>query len=170
MFLFNSYKLHKKTQKLSQFSYDNLPEWTLEGKEFYSKILDIYDGDTITISIKINEQYHRMNCRLLNIDTPELRSSDENEKNAAKLARNHLIFLLTKQKVNSEITRNAIRNICNEFNPIFLIQCNKFDKYGRLLITILTSGTSINEKMIEDGFAGKYDGKTKAEWQTYFKH
>jgi len=163
-------KLKKKALKLHKYSYDNLPEWNLEGKEFYTKILDIYDGDTITISIKINKQYYKINCRIANIDTPELRSSDDEEKDAAKLARNHLIFLLTKQKITSDITRNTIRNICVECNPVFLVQCGKFDKYGRLLIKLFDEAICINEKMIEDGFAGEYNGKTKQKWSDYFRH
>lgn len=170
MWFWDNYKISKKISKFSQFSYDNIPEWNLNGKHFYAKILDIYDGDTITITIKIDGKYYRMNCRLHNIDTPELRSQDEKEKHAAKLARNHLIFLLTNQKVNLDISRKEIKQICFEKNPVPLINCLEFDKYGRLLISIFVGSICINEKMIEDGFAGQYSGKTKQHWEQYFKH
>lgn len=164
MWLWDSYKLRKKIRKFSQFSFDNIPKWSLNSKMFYAKILDIYDGDTITITVKIDKQYYRMNCRLQNIDTPELRGETDKEKHSAKLARNHLIFLLTNKKVNLDISRKEIKKICFETNPVNLIKCGKFDKYGRLLITIFSKNTEINQKMIEDGFAHHYSGQTKQQW------
>lgn len=164
-------KFSNKKKKFSQISYNSIPEWNLKGKHFYAKILDIYDGDTVTITIKINKQYYRINCRLHNIDTPELRSSEEDEKMAAKMARRHLIFLLTKKQLDLDVSRNDVRKCCFEENPVFMVECGDFDKYGRLLINIFDNGgLDINKKMIEDGFAGEYDGKAKSRWTNYFMH
>ena len=86
MFLFKS-KAEQKAEKLASNTYDNTPEFSFKGREFLSKVLDVYDGDTITITVKVDESYYRMNCRLDGIDTPELRSQDEEEKVAARKAR-----------------------------------------------------------------------------------
>ena len=169
MLFFNSEK-EKKAKKFSSFNYDSLQEWSLNGKSFYTKILDIYDGDTVTICIKINDAYHRMNCRLFGLDTPELRSNNEEEKIAAKKARCHLIHLITSQTMNPDCTRKEVRDICAQNQQIFWIECYSFDKYGRLLIKISKEGFYINKKMIDDGFAGEYDGKTKGQWTDYFMH
>lgn len=168
--MFFKTKLEKKKEKLADKNYDNLPNWTLNGRVFYSKILDVYDGDTVTISIKIDNLYFKMNCRLSGIDTPEMRGGDENEKIAAIKARNHLIFLLSGKKLEGNLPRKDIREHFAEVNSILQIKCGEFDKYGRLLIEIIKEGYFVNNKMISDGFAGEYSGKTKSNWETYFRH
>ena len=169
MFLFKSDK-EKKAERLKELNYENTPEFGFKGKNFLAKVLDIYDGDTITITIKVDEEYCRINCRLSGIDSPELRSQDEAEKNAAKLSRSHLSFLLLNEKMKTDITREEIRKICGTLNSIVTIKCLEFDKYGRLLVEIWNNSININEKMVEDGFAGKYDGGTKGNWRDYFRH
>jgi len=104
------------------------------------------------------------------LDTPELKSHDEMEKIAGKMARKHLINMITKGNISLEITRNEIRKICADSNSILLIKCFDFDKYGRLLVEIHDSTGCLNDKMVDDGFAGRYDGGTKGEWRNYFKH
>ena len=163
-------KQEKKAKRFSSFSYDSLPEWSLNGKSFFTKILDIYDGDTVTICVKINDSYCRMSCRLIGLDTPELRSQDEEEKIAAKKAKNHLVHLLTNQHIPDDCSRKQVREICEKNQQVFWVDCFSFDKYGRLLIRISKEGFNINQKMIDDGFAGEYDGKTKTKWSDYFMH
>ncbi len=169
MFLFKSEE-EKKADRLKSLTYENTPEFSFNGKTIHAKILDVYDGDTITITLKVDGEYFRINCRMNGLDTPELRSHDEDEKKAAILARNHLIFLLTKMKIGSEVKRDDIKRLCGEVNTIVKVRCMEFDKYGRLLVEIWLDSINVNEKMIEDGFAGKYDGGTKGDWKTYFKH
>jgi len=169
MFLFKSDE-EKKAERLKELTYDNTPVFSFNGRIFLSKVLDVYDGDTLTITIKFEDQYHRINCRLNGIDTPELRSHDEDEKEAAKLAKNHLIFLLLGLKITDENSRDGIRKLCSLNNTIVKVKCLDFDKYGRLLVELYKDSVCINEKMISDGFAGSYDGGTKGNWKDYFKH
>lgn len=168
MFLFKS-DLEKKAERLESLSYENTPEFSFAGKEFLSKVLDIYDGDTLTITIKVDNQYYRTNCRLMGIDTPELKSHDLEEKNAARLARKHLIMLITGQNVSPDITRDEVKNLCATANIIVKVKCLEFDKYGRLLIQLWKNSLNLNDKMVEDKFAGKYDGGTKGDWHDYFQ-
>ena len=68
-----------------------------------------YDGDTITVNIP---GFHsivgdHMKIRLLGIDTPEIRSSNKCERDAAKLAKNLVQDILSRAKY-IEI-RNFIR-------------------------------------------------------------
>ena len=169
MFLFKSDE-EKKADRLKEMNYDNTPEFSFKGKTFFSKILDIYDGDTLTITVKVDNEYYRMNCRLNGLDTPELKSHDEEEKNAAKLARKHLIFLLSGQKIELDDKRDVVRKLCATNNIIVSVRCLDFDKYGRLLVELYKDSICINEKMVSDGFAGNYDGGTKGNWKDYFKH
>lgn len=169
MFLFKSEE-ERKADRLKELTYENTPEYTFNGKMFLAKVLDIYDGDTITITVKIDGEYSRMNCRLNGIDTPELKSSDIEEKAAAKISRKHLMFLLTGKKIGNEITRDEMKKLCGDTNAIVKVKCFEFDKYGRLLVEIWVNGICINEKMIEDGFAGPYDGGTKSDWKLLYRH
>lgn len=43
------------------------------------------------------------------------------------------------------------------------LECNHFDKYGRLLVTVFADGGSIsvNETMIQEDHGYKYEGGTK---------
>ena len=148
--------------------YDNIPTFSFSGKFFETKILDVYDGDTITILINLDKSY-KISCRLLGLDTPELRSNDENEKKAGYLARDYLLFLITHQKT-SNLSRKEIRNLLAENTKKFKVECFDFDKYGRTLIKINFGGITLNDKMIEDGFAGIYDGNKKQHFLNYFKH
>ncbi len=169
MFLFKSEE-ERKADRLKELTYENTPEFTFNGKTFLAKVLDIYDGDTITITVKVDGEYSRMNCRLNGIDTPELKSSDIEEKAAAKISRKHLVLLLLGRKIENEISREDMKKICGEANGIVKIKCLEFDKYGRLLVEIWVNGICINQKMIEDGFAGPYDGGTKSHWKELYKH
>lgn len=169
MFLFRSEE-ENKAIKLKDLSFDNTPEFTFKGRNFLSKILDVYDGDTITITIKVDGEYSRTQCRLMGLDSPEMKSKDEDEKKAAHLSRSHLMFLLTGKKIENETSREQIKKICAETNAIVNVKCLDFDKYGRLLVEIWANSINVNEKMISDGFAGPYDGGTKSDWRSYFKH
>jgi len=169
MFLFKS-KKELKAEKLATFSYENTPEFTFKGQEFLSKVLDIYDGDTITITIKIDKLYQRINCRLSGLDTPELKSHDEEEKRAGRMARNHLAFLILGKKIEEDMKREDLRKLLANENVIVNIKCLDFDKYGRLLIELWNNSIFLNQKMIDDGFAGVYDGGTKKPWREFFRH
>ena len=46
------------------------------------------------------------------------------------------------------------------------IECFDFDKYGRLLVNVwnMVDEKSINDIMIEEGYAKSYDGGKKTKW------
>lgn len=110
-------------------------------------VIKVYDGDTITIASKMpyeNSQLFRFNVRLNGIDTPEIKSKDENEKALAKKARDSLSQLIMNKNI-------ALKNVKNE-------------KYGRILADVYLDDLHINKWMIEQQFAVEYDGKTKKIW------
>ena len=110
-------------------------------------VIKVYDGDTITIASKMpyeNSQLFRFNVRLNWIDTPEIKSKDENEKALAKKARDSLSQLIMNKNI-------ALKNVKNE-------------KYGRILADVYLDDLHINKWMIEQQFAVEYDGKTKKIW------
>jgi len=134
------------TKKTKMFSF--------EGRECLGKVVDVYDGDTVKIvfplSDKEPERLYKWNCRLINVDTPELRTKNLKEKEFGKKVRDFLREKILHKVVN--------------------VKCLDFDKYGRLLVEIFTIENEdikeecINNWLIENGYAKKYDGGTKSKW------
>ena len=61
------------------------------------RVIKVYDGDTITIASKLpfdNSPLYRLSVRLNGIDTPEIKGKTEDEKTAAKQARDALSNLI----------------------------------------------------------------------------
>lgn len=114
------------------------------------KVVKVYDGDTITIASKLYPEspIYRFSVRLRGIDTPEIRTNNENER---------LRALAAKRFVESKT-----------LNKIVMLEDVKTEKYGRLLADVyLDNGICLNELLIESGFAVKYDGGKKtipSEW------
>ena len=107
-------------------------------------VIKVYDGDTITIASKMpyeNSPLFRFSVRLNGIDTPEIKSKNENEKTLAKKARDSLSQLIMNKNV-------TLKNIKNE-------------KYGRILADVYLDELHLNKWMIDQSFAVAYAGKTK---------
>jgi micrococcal nuclease len=108
----------------------------------YKTIVEkIVDGDTVKMNIDLGfRTWIKANCRLYGINTPELNSKDEDERNRAKKAVEYLSEILTVGK-----TYNIISH--------------ELDKYGRPLVTILKNGVedSINNIMVKSGHAVIYN-------------
>lgn len=163
-------KIQKKAAKLKNFSFDSTPSYSFFGKTFLSKVLDISGPDSLTVTIKINNIYYKINSKLNGIYVPNLFSPDTDEEEAAKITHKHLCFLITKQKINSDCPPNLIRKICLEINPIVLIKCYHFDSDNNLLIDIFSEDVYINNKLILDGYATSSNTDNKPVWNSYFKH
>ena len=107
-------------------------------------VIKVYDGDTITIASKMpyeNSPLFRFNVRLNGIDTPEIKSKNENEKILAKKARDSLSQLI----MNKHVTLQNVKN----------------EKYGRILADVYLGELHLNKWMIDQSFGVAYDGKTK---------
>lgn len=120
--------------------------FSLDGYETKAKVVKVYDGDTVHVVFQMFDKYYKWNCRILHVDTPELRTKDLEEKKRGYECREKLSALI--------------------LDKIVLLNCSKFDKYGRLLveITVPETGVKIHEYLISEGLANKYEGKTKEKW------
>jgi micrococcal nuclease len=112
------------------------------------KVLKIVDGDTIDVEIDLGFSVSfTQRVRLAGIDTPESRTTD------------------LKEKALGLEVKEYLKNLLDGAEDI-VIQTEKPDsseKYGRILgwLFINDDDTSLNEKMINDGYAWEYDGGTK---------
>jgi micrococcal nuclease len=133
-------------KELESFN-DKTPSLTLNGITTMAKCTKCYDADTVHLVIPYNNGYYRWTCRLEEIDSAEIKSKDKAEQAHAIKSRDYLQGLI--------------------LDKIVEVKCGKFDKYGRLLVYISIDGLKINEHLIKEGYAYKYNGGTKinfAEW------
>lgn len=126
------------------YQYKNTKTFSFENKKLFGKVIKVYDGDTIWIVCKIFDNIYKIKIRLNELDTPELKSKDEKEKEKAELARDYLYNLI--------------------YNKYVYIECGKFDKYGRVLGDIIYNGKNINKLMIEKGYGVYYNGGKKSKF------
>ena len=106
-----------------------LPEFVPPIKS--GRVIKVYDGDTITIASKIpklkNSQIYKFHVRLNGIDTPEIKTHDEDEKNIAIKARDALSDkILNKdvilknvkiEKYGSNLSIRQVGDDKNKFSP-----------------------------------------------------
>lgn len=148
---------------------DSFPLFSLDNLICSAKVVSVYDGDTCTCNILLpNNEIVKYKVRLYGYDSPELKplKSDVDRVEHikyAKYARNKLIELTTDQTLDNDVEylHNEIQQIIDKNKKIITLKCHSWDKYGRLLGTILDNDVSINELMIQSGNGYEYYGKTK---------
>ena len=112
----------------------------------------VVDGDTIDVTIDLGfDLYKKERVRVAGVDTPEKRTRDLEEKALGYDATNWL-----KDKLDGAISGDDDLIIRTELD-------GGVGKYGRLLgwLYIGDEEVSLNELMIEAGYAWSYDGGTK---------
>ena len=117
-----------------------------------TKINRVVDGDTIDVTIDLGfDLSKKERVRVAGVDTPEKRTRDLEEKKLGKDATNWL-----KEKLEGAISGDDDLVIRTEL-------VGGVGKYGRLLgwLYIGDGDLSLNEEMIQEGYAWAYDGGTK---------
>ena len=117
-----------------------------------TEIVKVLDGDTIDVVIDLGfDLYKKERVRIAGVDTPEKRTRDLEEKALGEDATNWL-----KEQLDGAISGEDDLVIRTEL-------VGGMGKYGRLLgwLYIGDETESINERMIQQGYAWEYDGGTK---------
>jgi len=99
-------------------------------------VTDVYDGDTITVTIDLGFKtfLHNQKIRLYGIDTPEIRGSVEVDK--------------------GKMVRNFVKDkILYETIELETIKDEKKGKYGRWLGIVHYKDGNLNDELWERGFA-----------------
>ena len=65
---------------MENFNDSNTPQFTFDGINCISRIIDITDGDTVKAIIPFKDSHYKIIIRLNNIDTCETRSKCEENK------------------------------------------------------------------------------------------
>jgi endonuclease YncB( thermonuclease family) len=117
-----------------------------------TEIIKVLDGDTIDVIIDLGfDLYKKERVRIAGVDTPEKRTRDLEEKALGIDATDWL-----KDQLDGAISGEDDLVIRTELD-------GGVGKYGRLLgwLYIGDETESINERMIQQGYAWEYDGGTK---------
>ena len=119
------------------------PMFSLKGRRSIGRATRVIDGDTVDVVLGLDDstKYYTFTCRLVGIDTPELKSKDPSIRSKATMARERLQELTSVDE------------------GLVDVECHEFDKYGRLLVVLrhlVAEDKSINETMMEEGHAVQY--------------
>lgn len=145
------------------------PNLSLNGINTYAKVVNIIDGDTVVLIIPFLNRYFKFNCRLNNIDTCEIHSSNEKLKILGTKAKYRLLELVSKKKLtlDDNISKKDIQYIFSNECFIVYVKCYDFDKYGRLLLDLYLEKDekSVSDILLEEKLAYVYTGKTKLNYE-----
>ena len=117
--------------------------------EYKATVVKVIDGDTIDVDIKLGFDVvlSKQRVRLYGIDTPESRTRNKEEK------------------IRGLLSKEYLRDNCYVGSVIRLASKER-GKFGRILGIIYKDDddeVSINDKMIEEGYAVPYFGGNKDE-------
>jgi len=106
--------------------------------EYKAIITYVYDGDTLTADVDLGFKMwaKKIKLRLLGVDTPEIRTKDPAEKEAAYKA------------------RDRVRELCMD-KEVTMTSAGK-GKYGRWLATVNVDGLDLAELLIAESLAVPY--------------
>jgi hypothetical protein len=123
---------HQPLTKSPSFSLRDLAvkcdAFSLTGQVHLGYCIDVYDGDTCTINLRSDGKNHQWKVRLLGFDAAELKTIDKEEKTHGLACREMLKELIYEKYV--------------------VVKCSNFEKYGRLLGTVLVRATCNDEKTL----------------------
>ena len=150
---YNSYLV----SQLQSSQKSNTPEFTFEnGLTKLVKVIDVYDGDTITVAMNIQsddtmnlvylpKMVHQFRIRMHGYNTEEIRQPKddpdrEKKKEWALYQRDWVVERL--------------------LNKIVLLECLGYDKYGRILGKVYLDSNKqecINDIIVSSGVASKFN-------------
>jgi endonuclease YncB( thermonuclease family) len=149
------------------------PFFTLAGTKTIGRLVDVYDGDTVTCIFPIfGDNYFKFNLRLIGIDTDELKNLDAVAKSKAQEARHKILITCCENyNLNQDCHRDEIQKYLNDNETYVWIECFQFDKYGRILANVyqkdkdknkdISLSLSLSDVLLNANLAYKYDGGKK---------
>lgn len=128
------------------------PDRSIRDHKAWANVVYVYDGDTCHIVINYQNVLTKLKCRVNGIDTPEIRTSNPEEKAHAIRAKERFI----------ELTQDRL---------VWVHVLNNDDKYGRYLVKFFIDSEevhAIDRIMIEENYGYAYDGGTKIDFEDWY--
>jgi endonuclease YncB( thermonuclease family) len=149
-----------------------IPRFSFAGQNFYTRIIDMYDGDSFRIVVHVNGVTAYAMTRLVGIDTAEMKSKTAAAKAIAQESRDFALSWALKSSDKTFATKKDIKAALADTPAIVFVKCHDNDRYGRVLVEVFrnredaeASRNSLNQLMIAKGGAVAYDGGTKAAFE-----
>ena len=116
--------------------------------EYQCKIVKVIDGDTTDVDIDLGfgVWLKKQRIRFYGVDTPESRTSDEEEK---------VFGLLAKEFVERQLAVGSTQVLRTKKDGV--------GKYGRILGEFVVGDTTVNQLLIDTHNAVAYHGQSKEE-------
>jgi len=147
---------------LTNARWDNTPTLDLNGHVTEARVLDVYDGDTLTVAMPWKDGVYRFTIRLLGIDTEEIRGTTGETRERANAARVLLAKSIADGKfpIEPKTTRAVLRKALGDHLCLVRVACKSFDKYGRVLANVYLlgerDGTCVSKVLLDSGLARSY--------------
>lgn len=148
--------------------YKDAPRKTFKGWEVLAKVIDVHDGDTITVVAKLPGDTHpfQYKIRLFGLDTPELTRTPGNEPNPA-------LHLQAGEAVRDRLAEKI------PVGTVIAFEGQGKGKFGRKLGSLHTlkwcwtkfawvKKEDLNAWLLAEGLALPYGGKTKLTFDRAF--
>lgn len=141
----------KRLRKADLETAESIPR---KGDLVPSRVVSVYDGDTLTVAYMWGRQLYRTTIRVYGIDAPEMRGGSKLETQAATL-----VGAYVRSMIGNEVRVSLMRH----------------DKYGgrvigRVEVDALgdlegNGPLDLGDHLIAQGFAKPYTGKKKEAWK-----
>lgn len=145
------------TEELRSQQFTELRKFTFDGLVTKAKVVDVYDGDTVTIVFYYNHQPIKDSFRMLGYDSPELKPlkttpNRELHITAGEIVKKYLQQLILDQLVWVRFCREE--KYGRLMGELYLIQSSHPDQ-------LLDTDESLNHHMIARRFGKPYHGEHK---------
>ena len=119
------------------------PRWTPRPEGDVGRVIDVYDGDSLTVLCSLGGELWRVSVRLRGVDCPEMRGRGPRERTAAIAV------------------RDAVRAKC--VDAICQLYAHGNDKYGRLIADVeLPDGRDLAQFLLDAKLGRAYAGAARA--------
>ena len=147
----------------------NTRRLSAEGGEGWARVMDVYDGDTLTVAAEVlgpSNGAFMFNVRVAGIDACEIRSHDADKRARAFAARDRLVELLLvgAPPLPPGCARSRIQEAFESHTSLAQLRIRGTDKYGRALgdVILPATGRSIAGILLQESFATPYNGGARA--------
>jgi endonuclease YncB( thermonuclease family) len=137
-----------------------------------AKVVDIYDGDTITVNIYYCKNVFEYSIRLARIDTPELKYKGLNKE--TENSNDPKIQKLKELRQKGKDARGRLKELIAECpDNLVYVNCIKKEKYGRILgevypavlsgcfCSLIQGAKSFNQILLDEKIAEPYSGGSR---------
>lgn len=146
------------------YDIDNTCDFSFNGKQVVCRLVDIYDGDTVTVIMLINGKYWQYRIRTDGINTPEIRTLDLDEKEKGFKARQRVIELLCGEdtSLTPESSKKEIQAYLKENIVLVWLKCYDFCNFGRILADVYSYnqetgvGQNVAEVLLKENLCEVY--------------